>query len=393
VDRCDALIVGGGPAGSTCAWKLRQAGLDVVMMDAAVFPRDKLCAGWITPQVVEALNLDTEACREGRTFQPITRFRVGLVGGFEEIETRYDRPVSFGIRRCEFDHYLWQRSAVRLKPGTAATSLRWTNREWIVNDAIRTPMLIGAGGHFCPVSRSINGPGHSAPVVVAQEAEFLLDPRDAAARAIGGEAPELYFCRDLKGYGWCFRKQDYLNIGLGRLDRRSLPGAVAEFVAFLTARAKISPHTGSRWRGHAYAVYGSAHRRIADDGVLLAGDAAGLAYPQSGEGIRPAIESGLLAAATIIEAEGRYTRTRLAPYEARLHARLGTGPVSRALTRIVPAGPGAALARRLLETPAFVRHVVLDRWFLHAQEPALTCHGLGRSDDRGAFDFGGLAVL
>ena len=45
MDTCDALIVGGGPAGSTCAWKLRQAGLDVVVMDAAVFPRDKLCAG------------------------------------------------------------------------------------------------------------------------------------------------------------------------------------------------------------------------------------------------------------------------------------------------------------------------------------------------------------
>ncbi len=55
---CDALIVGGGPAGSTCAWKLRQAGLDVMVVDAAVFPRDKVCAGWITPQVVAELDLD-----------------------------------------------------------------------------------------------------------------------------------------------------------------------------------------------------------------------------------------------------------------------------------------------------------------------------------------------
>ena len=212
---------------------------------------------------------------------------------------------------------------------------------------------------------------HAAPVVVAQEAEFLIDSRDAAALAIEGEAPELYFCRDLKGYGWCFRKERYLNVGLGRLDRQSLPGATAEFVAFLTARAKISPHTASRWRGHAYALYGSSHRRIVDPGVLLVGDAAGLAYPQSGEGIRPAIESGLLAAATIIEAGGRYTRNRLEPYEARLQARFGTGPLSRALTRILPAGLGTAVARRLLETPAFVRHVVLDRWFLHTQEPAL----------------------
>jgi flavin-dependent dehydrogenase len=406
MDTCDALIVGGGPAGSTCAWKLRQAGLDVIVIDAAVFPRDKLCAGWITPPVVAELDLDMEAYRRdpldaeaslqnkwprhdpetqprqhentnknesaSRTFQPITGFRVGLIGGRDEIETGYGRPVSFGIRRCEFDHYLLQRSDARVKHGEAVTSLRSHGGQWVVNDAIRSPMLVGAGGHFCPVSRWINGPTDAAPLVVAREAEFLIDSRDAAALAIDGEVPELYFCRDLKGYGWCFRKQRYLNIGLGRLDRQSLPAATAEFVAFLTARAKISPHSASRWRGHAYAVYGSLHRRLVDQGVLLAGDAAGLAYPQSGEGIRPAIESGLLAAATILEADGRYTRDRLQPYEARLLARFGAGPLSRALTRILPGGFGTAIARRLLETPAFVRHVVLDRWFLHAREPALT---------------------
>jgi flavin-dependent dehydrogenase len=297
---------------------------------------------------------------------------VGIIGGRDEIETTYGRPVSFGIRRCEFDHYLLQRSAARLKLGCAVTSLQRDGGEWIVNGAIRTPMLVGAGGHFCPVSRWVNGRIDAAPVVVAQEVEFLIDPLDRTALAIDGEAPELYFCRDLKGYGWCFRKGRYLNIGLGRLDRQSLPAAAAEFVGFLRARAKISAQTASRWRGHAYALYGSSNRRIVDSGVLMLGDAAGLAYPQSGEGIRPAIESGLLGALTIIEAGGQYTASRLKPYEARLQARFGTGPLSRALTRILPAGFGTAAARRLLEMPAFVRHVVLDRWFLHAREPALT---------------------
>ena len=40
----DAIVVGGGPAGSTCAWKLREAGLDVIVLDRAAFPRTKLCA-------------------------------------------------------------------------------------------------------------------------------------------------------------------------------------------------------------------------------------------------------------------------------------------------------------------------------------------------------------
>jgi flavin-dependent dehydrogenase len=235
-------------------------------------------------------------------------------------------------------------------------------------------MLIGAGGQFCPVARWINGPTNAAPLVVAQEAEFPIESIEGASSAIEREVPELYFCRDLKGYGWCFRKQEYLNVGLGRLDRHWLPRATAEFVAFLNTRAKISPQTSWRWRGHAYSLYDLPHRRIVDAGVVLVGDAAGLAYPQSGEGIRPAIESGLLAAATIVQANGQYSRSRLEPYEERFQARFGTGRLPRALSRILPAGFGTLLARRLLETPAFVQHIVLDRWFLRAHEPALTLH-------------------
>ena len=58
MNRCDVLIVGGGPAGSSCAWKLRQAGLDVTVMDRAMFPRNKVCGGWITPQVIVDAGID-----------------------------------------------------------------------------------------------------------------------------------------------------------------------------------------------------------------------------------------------------------------------------------------------------------------------------------------------
>jgi hypothetical protein len=69
--RCDALVVGGGPAGSTCAAWLRQAGLDVLVMDRARFPRDKPCAGWITPQAVAAAELDLDEYGRARVLQPI----------------------------------------------------------------------------------------------------------------------------------------------------------------------------------------------------------------------------------------------------------------------------------------------------------------------------------
>jgi menaquinone-9 beta-reductase len=370
METCDALIIGGGPAGSTCARQLHDAGLDVVVVDRAVFPRDKVCAGWITPQVVDALALDVAEYRQGRTFQPITGFKVGLIGSDREVETHYRRPVSFGIRRCEFDHYLLNHSGARLRLDTRLSSLCHEGDRWIANGALAAPVLIGAGGHFCPVAERLNPVFDRSALVAAQEAEFPLDDEAAEAWRVSAETPELYFCRDMKGYGWCFRKGEYLNVGLGRLDGGSLTSARAGFMAFLSTRHHVPAAPPIRWRGHAYLVAQPPRRTVIGPGVLLVGDAAGLAYPESGEGIRPAVESGLLAAAAIIGAGGRYTRERLEPYEASLRARFGH-PGPRLLSRGMPAALTEPLLPRLLGTPWFVRHLILDRWFLHADRPAL----------------------
>jgi 2-polyprenyl-6-methoxyphenol hydroxylase-like FAD-dependent oxidoreductase len=172
------------------------------------------------------------------------------------------------------------------------------------------------------------------------------------------------------------RKGDYLNVGLDRLDRRSLPAATAQFLAFLIERNKIPARVAWPWRGHAYALYDARHGRAVDAGVMLVGDAAGLAYSGSGEGIRPAIESGLLAARTIVEANGRYTSGDLQPYRQRLDARFGAGRLARAFSGLLPAGVATVAGRHLLAVPAFVRHVVVDRWFLHRYDAALETSAL-----------------
>lgn len=371
MDTCDVLIAGGGPAGSACAWKLRAAGLDVIVADKAIFPRDKVCAGWITPQTIDELELDPDDYRRGRTFQPITGFRVGLIGDDETVETAYDRPVSYGIRRCEFDQYLLQRSRARLLLGVPVSMVSSDGAAWVVNGHIRTSMLVGAGGHMCPVARMMNGAADRGPVIAAQEVECAIEPRDTHSLAAAAGTPELYFCKDLRGYGWCFRKQHYLNIGFGRLGAHALPRASADFVDFLKASHRIPREMSCAWRGHAYLVSGARRRRVVDAGVMLVGDAAGLAYPQSGEGIRPAIESGLMAASTLLAANGRYTRARLAPYEEQLQTRFGTGSVAGLVSRVVAPHVSARLAVPLLASSWFVRHVVLNRWFLHSQEEAL----------------------
>jgi flavin-dependent dehydrogenase len=190
--------------------------------------------------------------------------------------------------------------------------------------------------------------------------EFRLDPARASACRVQPEAPELYFCPDLRGYGWCVRKGDYLNVGLGRRDPRSLAAHVRDFVAFLSREGRIQSDLPSRWSGHAYWLHEGPPRRVVGDGLLLVGDAAGLAVPSSGEGIRPAVESGLLAAEALVAAHGRYASPDLAPYVDALKARFG--PPRRRLD--LPPALARPLGRLLLADEWFTRHFVLDRWFL-----------------------------
>ncbi len=368
MESCDALIVGGGPAGSTCAWALRRMGFTVVVMDKAVFPRDKLCAGWITPAVVQSLQLDTEAYAREHVLQPICAFRTGMLGG-GEVETRYAETVSYGIRRIELDNYLLQRSGASLRLGAAFKSVERQGDHWVVNGAIRTPLIIGAGGHFCPVARHMGAQlGASEPAITAQEIEFEMTPAQSASCRMDGKTPELYFCQDLKGYAWCFRKNNYLNIGLGREGNHRLSDQIRHFCDTLKASGKIPQDIPNHFHGHAYLLHGHGVRVPIADGMLLIGDAAGLAYPQSGEGIRPAVESALMAAETLREAHGNYRLATLQPYVARLQARFGE---SRRTTGARPNSLRQTIGGLLLTNRWFTRHVVLDRWFLHHGQETL----------------------
>jgi len=369
INDCEVLIVGGGPAGSTCAARLVRSGLDVVVMDKSAFPRDKVCAGWITPQVVETLSLDLADYGRGRVLQPITGFRTGVLGAGTQA-SNYGGTVSYGIRRSEFDHYLLEQSGARLVLGEPVTHIEREGGIWRINGSLRARMLVGAGGHFCPVARLLGAAlGREERAIAAQEIEF--DVSDRPGSSVAGDMPELYFCPDLSGYGWCFRKGNYLNVGLGREDSHHLAEAVRAFWAWLESQGKVPQGMTPRLKGHAYLLHGHGARLRVDDAALLVGDAAGLAYRQSGEGIRPAIESGVLAAEAIRAAGGVYSRERLAQYSDALDERFGRRGPPAAADGHAPDGWRARLGRRLLASRWFARHVVLDRWFLHAHQPAL----------------------
>ena len=92
------IIVGGGPAGSTCAWELNRNGIDTVIVDKSDFPRTKLCAGWITPKVLtklEMIDYPHSLIRFNRLHFHFFNRRVPV------------RTVQYSIRRFEFDLLEW----------------------------------------------------------------------------------------------------------------------------------------------------------------------------------------------------------------------------------------------------------------------------------------------
>lgn len=387
METCDVLIVGGGPSGSSCAWKLRQSGLKVVVLDKAQFPRHKVCAGWITPPVLDALQIDITDYERQSVIQPITRFLTGMIGG-REVETTYGETVSYGIRRFEFDNYLLRRTGAQLRLGEPFRSIRSEGSDWVVNESIRSPLVIGAGGHFCPVARHFSAsdtdsvtpnagkpatrPQPELPVVLAQEIEFEMTPAQSERCTVLPDRPELLFCPDLKGYGWIFRKRDWLNIGLGREQEGHLSTHVAAFTAAMQARGKIPNDLPGPFHGHAYKLRTSLPRPLTPAGILLIGDSAGLADSNSGEGIRPAIESGILAAATILEVRGQDRVNLTTIYSEKLQRRFGDSASTwSGISACVPQFARQYAAKWLMTSRWFSRRVLLDRWFLHSEVPAL----------------------
>lgn len=355
----DVAIVGGGPAGSACARALVDSGLDVVVLDQARFPREKVCAGWITPDVVRLLDLDLADYAGNRVLAPISAFRVSLLRQ-APVHVDYGRPVSFGVRRDEFDHYLLRRAGAHVVEGTRVHGLERTAGRWVVNGEWAARVLVGAGGHECPVARLLNPAPAREPTVVAQRVEGV--------RNVEGLEPgtvELFFEPDLHGYGWIVPKGPGANIGLGRDVAEHLPAHVHAFADSLAAAGRIDRDGTRGWPGHAYLLASATRRRVTGELVLLAGDAAGLAAPGSGEGIGAAVRSGQLCGEAVRSLVLADDRLALARYDTALTVHLGKGRPVRSSLQALPGSWRRAFVHAAFRSGTFLRHVVLDRTFLH----------------------------
>lgn len=372
----EAIVAGGGPGGSTAAWRLALAGVRTLVLDAAVFPRVKICAGWVTSAALADLELDPE--KYPLTLQGFAACALEFEGARHE--TRWGRPASYGIIRREFDHYLLERAAaagVDVRDGLRVRAVTaGADRVRVETDAaaFEASVVIGAAGHRCPVAQSLGDVSEREEVVVAQESETRLPPVRLAGLAHFMEAPELYVEPDLRGYGWYFPKGDFINVGIGCTHGAdgSLPRRREALLATLRASGRLPDDLPLEpFRGHAYAVRRQAPRRLSGARFCLVGDAAGLARDLSGEGIGPAIRSGRLAA----EAAGAFLRDGLPldAYARRIADLYGHGE-PRWLRRRVAALPDAvakAAVRLVLGSGAARRRVVFGSIFgMREEEPA-----------------------
>jgi menaquinone-9 beta-reductase len=306
----DAVVVGGGPAGSTCARQLVARGARVAVLDRARFPRVKLCAGWVSAPIWDVLEL---APRDyTRSLWEWNRCHVHHAG-----VQRTFRARGYFIRRYELDDFLLARSGAEVITH-AVKSIERDGRAWVVDGAFRAPVLVGAGGTHCPVARVLAPPRPERPVGV-QELEFPAEPAAIAAARRGADGePELVLHDDLRGYSWNVPKTDWLNIGCGTVEAREVKDTWQRMREFLLASGHVPPAAAASLehvKGYSYYLFHPSHADGAGrDGALLVGDSLGLAHPLTAEGILPACLSGRLAGEAIADGDPASYPARLAAH-------------------------------------------------------------------------------
>jgi flavin-dependent dehydrogenase len=293
MQKFDVLIVGAGPAGSACAWRLQRGGVKCLLLDQNNFPRSKPCAGWITPQVIKDLDMKVDAYPYSFTTFP--ELHISLRGIPVSL-----RGAQHAIRRVEFDQWLLQRSETPMVVHRVK-EIRQMGEGYTIDGKYFGRYLVGAGGTHCPVYHTLFksfSPRAEGSRIVAREQEFPYPWKDGRCRL-------WFFDQGLPGYSWYLPKAGgYVNVGVGgsakglKNQGRNITDYWQKLVEKL-ARLDLVVDHNYQPLSHVYYLH-HKHPQLEKDGAYLVGDSAGLATLDMGEGIGPAIKSGLLAAEAIL---------------------------------------------------------------------------------------------
>jgi geranylgeranyl reductase family protein len=330
----DVIVVGAGPAGSTTAYYLAQAGLDVLLLEKTEFPREKVCGDGLTPRAVRALvkmGVDTSA-EAGWLRNKGLR----IIGGGMRLELPWPDLAAYPdyglVRpRLDFDDLLARRAVAagaRLCERTNVTGPVLDERTGHIvgvtakgadgtDTAFHAPLVVAADGNSTRLSLAMGlRKRDDRPLGVAVRTYFRSPRHDDDWLESWLELWDRRADRDdlLPGYGWVFGMGDGTsNVGLGILNtsgafqnvdykdlmRRWLDGMPDEWG--FTEANQTGPIRG------AALPMGFNRTPHYTRGLLLAGDAGGMVNPFNGEGIAYAMESGELVAEVIVQALARET--------------------------------------------------------------------------------------
>jgi geranylgeranyl reductase family protein len=313
----DAIVVGAGPAGSTCAYRLAGAGASVLLLDRARFPRDKPCGGGVTGRAERLLPFSLDPVVEDVCTS--VRMRLGYGSWIERGDGK--ALVSMTQRR-RLDSYLVEQAAragADFGDGTRVEHVEAENDGVTVEaggERLRARTLVGADGVNGICARAL-GLGGNQAIGVAMEGNVVYE-RLRTDGYRGRIALELGVVPG--GYGWVFPKGDHVNVGIGGWAREG-PRLRAHLRQLCEAHG-ISPDDLEEVRGYRLPLR-SPRSVLARGRTLLVGDAAGLIDPVSGDGMFEGFLSSKLAAEAVLDVLGGREEA-LDPYGRRLAKLLAT---------------------------------------------------------------------
>ena len=308
MEKFDVFVVGGGPSGATAADDLARAGHRVALLDRA--GRIKPCGGAIPPRLISDFNIPDA--------QIVARIQTARM--VSPTGRAVDIPIENGfvgmVDREHFDEFLRNRAAqsgavrltgtfLRVERDRDGTHVIWRDKDSGEEHRTHTTLIIGADGARSAVARAQVPGGKEIPYVIAYHeiieapaANDSYDPHRCDVIYDGRISPDFY--------GWVFPHGGQASIGMGTgIDGVDLKKATAALrTASGLSECRTIRREGAPIPLEPLAIWDNCHD------LVLAGDAAGVVAPSSGEGIYYAMVGGRVAATaaqkTLATGEGRH---------------------------------------------------------------------------------------